>query len=310
MTQRSWRRFGAAVGVVVVVVAALLWTPDRSREALEQTYLAADTDLRSIDGVWLHVRDTGPRDAPVLVLLHGFGSSLHTWEPWARELEREFRVIRFDLPGSGLSAPDTTGDYRDPRSHHVLTALLDSLRVPRATLIGNSLGGRIAWSFGAANPARVERLVLIAPDGFASPGFEYDKPPQVPASLGIMRYVLPKWLLRMSLAPAYADPARLSDEAVTRYHDLLLAPGGRAAMLQRMQQSVLTDPVPRLQQIDVPVLLVWGDKDAMIPVHNADDYLRALPNARVVRFPTLGHVPFEEDPTTSLPPVLAFLRER
>jgi len=294
---------------VPLALAAWLWTPDKPRADLERDYLASPADLITVAGTPLHVRDTGPRSAPVVVLLHGFGSSLHTWEPWARALSVAHRVIRFDLPGSGLSAPDATGDYTDARSLQLLAALLDQLGVAQASVVGNSIGGRIAWKFAAAFPQRVSRLVLISPDGFASPGFAYGKPPEVPAVMGLMRYALPKTLLRMNLAPAYAQPDRLQGATVTRHHDLMLAPGSRDALLARMRQTVLEDPLPILRRIRAPTLLLWGAADQMIPVANAADYAGAIPNARLVTLPDAGHVPFEEKPAESLVPVLAFLDE-
>ncbi len=301
------------LGVMLVVLAVALiggiwlWTPDRPRSALEARYLNAPTDTVEAAGVRLHVRDSGRKDAPVVILLHGFGASLHTWEAWAQALAADFRVIRFDLPGAGLSTPDPTGDYTDARSLQVLAALMNHLGVPRASLVGNSIGGRIAWRFASEHPDRVDKLVLVAPDGFASPGFEYGKAPEVPAVLGLMRYALPKAVLRMNLAPAYGDPAALTDALLTRYHDLMLAPGAREAMLARMAQTVLQDPVPLLQRIKAPVLLVWGEKDAMIPFANAADYTKALAHSSVVSFPALGHVLQEEAPAVTLAPVRAFL---
>jgi len=292
----------------MVGAAYLLWTPDKDRARLEATYAAQPTDFVVVSGVRLHVRDEGPRNAPALVLLHGFGSSLHTWEAWAETLARDYRVIRFDFPGSGLSAADPGNDYRDARTKQVLLALLDKLRVERATLIGNSMGGRVAWSFAAQHPTRVQRLVLISPDGFASPGFEYGKAASVPFTMEFMRYVLPKPLLTMSLVPAYANPAAITDDIANRYYDMMLAPGARAALLARMRQTVLTDPVPVLQHIDAPTLLLWGTKDQMIPFGNSADYTRALPHATLIPLPGLGHLPFEEAPERSLVPLLEFLR--
>jgi pimeloyl-ACP methyl ester carboxylesterase len=296
--------------ILAIAFAALgfwLWTPDRSRSELEAKYLASPQDMIDIAGVRLHVRDTGPRAAPALILLHGFGSSLHTFEPWAVDLSEDYRVIRFDLPGSGLSEPDPTGLYTDARSIDIMLALMDHLGVAKASVIGNSIGGRLAWHFAAEHPERVNKLVLISPDGFASSGFVYGEKPEIPASLSLMRYVLPKALLRMSLVPAYANPDRLSDETVERYHALMLAPGSRDALLARMQQTILTDPVPVLKKITAPVLLLWGAGDAMIPITNAADYQRVLSDSTLVTLPTLGHLPFEEDPQTSLPPLREFL---
>ena len=307
LTHSVKRRSIVVISVLLLATGFVLWTPDKDRADLEETYVRSRSDLIDVAGVRLHVRDTGPRSAPVLVLLHGFGSSLHTWEPWADSLQRDFRVVRFDLPGSGLSGADPTGDYRDARSMLLLTALLDTLHIARATLIGNSMGGRIAWSYAAEHPERVERLVLISPDGFASPGFEYGTPADVPFTMTLMRYVLPKPLLTMSLEPAYADPKAMTPALATRYYDLMLVPGARDAMLARMHQTILADPVPLLRTIRVPTLLLWGQQDQMIPFANSADYLKALPNASLVALPGLGHLPFEEAPARSLVPLRAFL---
>jgi len=299
----------AAVVVSILAAAAWLWTPDKPLRTLEAKYLRSPKDMIEVSGTRLHVRDDGPKTAPVVIMIHGFGSSLQTWEPWAELLDTKFRVIRFDLPGSGLSSPDPRGDYTDARTITVLLDLMDRLGIAKASLIGNSIGGRIAWTFAAEQPDRVDKLVLISPDGFASPGFEYGKAPKVPAALGLMRYVLPKSLLRSSLKPAYADPSALTEQTITRYYDLMLAPGGRQALLSRMKETVLVDPKPLLQKIKAPVLLLWGERDGMIPFTNAKAYLQNLPDARLAALPDLGHVPQEEAPTTSIGPVLAFLSE-
>ena len=170
------------------------------------------------------------------------------------------------------------------------------------------MGGRIAWTFAAQHPERTDRLVLIAPDGFASEGFEYGKPPQVPAVLGLMRYVLPQFVLRMNLKSAYAQAEHLSDALTTRYHELLRAPGARGAMLERLKQTVLQDPLPLLRQIQAPTLLMWGESDAMIPSGNARDYLQAMADSRLYLSPGVGHLPQEEAAEASLKVLLNFLR--
>ncbi len=297
------------VGGGVLFTAALwwLWTPDKDRAALEPHYLNAPGDMIDVAGTRLHMRDSGPETAPAVIFLHGFGASLHTWEPWANTLAKDLRVIRIDLPGSGLSAPDTTGDYTDKRSLQILNALMDKLGLARAGLVGHSIGGRIAWTFAGTYPNRVDKLVLIAPDGFASPGFEYGKTPEVPAMAKLMRFALPKPLLTMSLKPAYARPETMTDELATRYHDLMLAPGSRSALLARMAQTVLVDPLPILKQINAPTLLVWGEQDAMIPFANSNDYLKAIKDAKRVSFKGVGHLPHEEAPAESVTAVRGFL---
>ncbi|MDT7950180.1 MAG: alpha/beta fold hydrolase [Acetobacteraceae bacterium] len=296
------------IGVVVVVAAAWLYTPDWPRTALIAAYAGPPSQFIDVLGARLHVRDTGPRDAPTLVLLHGFGSSLHTWDAWAAELDRDHRVIRYDLPGFGLTGEDPSGDYRDERSLAILLGLLDRLGVARASVVGNSMGGRIAWRFAAAHPERVAKLVLISPDGFASPGLAYGVAPDVPLLMRALPYVLPGFMLKATLAPAYADPRALTGALMERYRAMMLAPGVRRSIVARMGQQILVDPVPLLRTIAAPTLLLWGEKDAMIPFRNAADYLAALPHARLVALPGVGHVPQEEAPGT-VATVRAFLDE-
>src|SRR5687767_13215520 len=108
-------KLAAALVLLILLVTALagawwLYTPDKLRAVLEAKYLNAPGDYVDVAGLRLHVRDSGAREAPAVILLHGFGSSLHTWEPLARALSGEYRVIRFDLPGFGLTGVDPSGD--------------------------------------------------------------------------------------------------------------------------------------------------------------------------------------------------------
>lgn len=296
--------------LILLLSLWLLWTPDLDRADLEHRYLAAPSDLVEVQGMRLHVRDSGPREAPAVLMLHGFGGSLQTWDAWAPALSGSLRVIRLDLPGSGLSNPDPTGDYSDGRSITLILALMDQLQLKRASLVGHSMGGRIAWTLAATHPQRVDKLVLVAPDGFNSPGEAYGEKPEVPVTLQLMRFTLPKWLLRLNLAPAYANTSTLTDERTTLYHDLMLAPGSRQALMARLQQRVLVDPRPLLQSISAPTLLVWGQQDAMIPLTNAADYTRAMPHSQLLGLEAVGHLPQEETPELSLPAVRDFLTQK
>ncbi|MFM9927353.1 alpha/beta fold hydrolase [Variovorax sp. H27-G14] len=297
------------VACAALLIAALfwLWTPDLSRADLERRYLAQPTDMMEISGAMLHVRDTGPKGAPSVILIHGFASNLETWDAVAKVLEPAYRVIRFDLPGNGLSPPDPANNYTDARSIELLIALQNRLGLRASSVVGHSIGGRIAWTFAALHPQRVDQLVLVAPDGFASPGFSYGQPPHVSWMFKLMRYVMPKALLRSSLAPAYAEPGMVTDALITRYDDFLRAPGARQALLDRMAQTVLVDPVPLLRRIDAPTLLLWGERDAMIPVANAADYAAVLRHAQQVVIAGSGHLPQEEAPVQAAAAIRGFL---
>ena len=305
MSWPVWTALG--LGAALLAAGAWLYTPDLPRATLEAKYGVRPSDYLDVAGVRLHVRDTGPRAAPAVILLHGFGSSLQTWDAWAAGLATDHRVIAYDMPGFGLTGTDPTGDYTDERNVAVLLALMDKLGLPRASLIGNSLGGKIAWNFTVAHQDRVEKLVLVSPDGFASTGFDYEKPPSVPFVLRVLPYTLPKFLMRLNVQPAFGDQAALNAAMLDRYYDMLLAPGVRQAVIDRLPQVILHDPVNLLPKITVPVLLVWGEKDAMIPFSNSADYMKLLPHAKLAAFPGIGHVPQEEAPALTLGAVRAFL---
>ena len=295
--------------IAFILLAALyLWTPDKSKAELEKTYGSPSNAYVSALGVNLHYQDTGPsKNATPILFLHGFGASLQTWDTWAQALSEDYRVISVDLPGFGLTGEDPSGIYTDQRSVEVLEAFLKELKIPKVVLVGNSMGGKLAWQFTARYPNQVSKLVLISPDGYASPGIQYGKKPDVPAIADLYRYFFSKTFLVMNLKPAYADPNTLNDALVNRYYDLMLAPGVRGAILGRMQQTVLQDPVPSLSSIQVPTLLIWGEKDAFIPISNSNDYLKVMPNAKRVSLPNIGHLPQEEQPSVGLAALKEFL---
>ena len=286
----------------------LAWTPDKTEQVLLQSYSRPGTARLMVQQQPVFVQDSGPRDAPAILLLHGFGASLQAWDDWAPALEKNLRVLRIDIPGFGLSGPAVNQDYSDAADVARVIAVMDQLGVQQVIVAGHSMGGRIAWNLAAAHPERVSQLVLISPDGFPDPNAKSDKTYEVPALLGLLPYSLPQWALRMGgVAPAFADDSQLTPQMMQRYHDMMLAPGVRTALLERMRQTRNSDPVARLKSITVPTLLIWGEKDAFIPVSNAQDYLKAMPQAKLVTLPGVGHVLHEEAPQASVQAVLDFL---
>ena len=287
----------------------LAWTPDLPREQLLQSYAKAGTAELVVGVQPYFIQDTGPREAPTIVLLHGFGASMQTWDPWASELEKQWRVVRIDVPAFGLTGPAVNQDYSDEADVVRLLALFDQLDLQQAIVGGHSMGGRIAWNFAAAHPERVSHLVLVSPDGFPDPSSTSEQTYKVSPWLGLMKYSLPAWALKMGVVPAYGDEKLLTADALHRYQDMMRAPGVRTALIERMRQTRNSDPVPRLQSLKMPVLLVWGDKDAFIPISNAQDYLKAIPHAVLATIPQAGHVVHEEAPIPSVEAVKEFLQK-
>ena len=308
MFLKAFKMIAIVLTATLFFAALYLWTPDKSKSELEKIYSSPKNAYVNALGVNIHYQDTGPSKNPIPILfLHGFGASLQTWDTWSQSLSNEYRVISVDLPGFGLTGEDPSGIYTDERSVEVLEAFLKALQISKVALVGNSMGGKFAWQFTARYPNQVAKLVLISPDGYASPGIEYGKKTEIPAIAQLYRYFFSKTFLAMNLEPAYANPKTLNDNLVNRYYDLMLAPGVRGAILARMQQTVLKDPVPSLANIQVPTLLIWGEKDAFIPISNSNDYLKVMPNVKRVSLPNIGHLPQEEQPTIGLAALKEFL---
>jgi pimeloyl-ACP methyl ester carboxylesterase len=162
-------------GVLITAILIWAWAPDKNRADLEKIYAPAPSAFIKVLDMRVHYRDLGPlvatKTAPqTLIFLHGFGSSLHTWDAWAPSLAQNYRVVSLDLPGFGLTGANPSGDYSDAFVMQLLSAFTDQLGIQSAVWIGNSMGGRYAWEMAVAHPQRVDKLVLISPDGFASKG--------------------------------------------------------------------------------------------------------------------------------------------
>lgn len=306
----SSRKLALLLTAVTLAVGLFaLWTPDLPKDALIKRYGAASLQVLEVDGLSLHYQDTGRPDAPVLILLHGFGASLQTWDTWVPQLARDYRVIRLDLPGFGLTGATPTRDYSEARDVATLKQFADQLGLHHFSVLGHSLGGKLAWALAADVPDRVKTLVLMAPDGFAPPDQWGTKPYEVPAIMGLVKYSLPKPLVRQFVGVGFSDPLWLTDALVDRYHDMLRAPGVRQAILDRAQQTTYADPIARLQKIKAPTLLIWGEKDRMIPSSNAASYAQVLQRSQTVVLPDLGHVIQEAPTEMGLEQVKAFLSQ-
>lgn len=296
------------------VLVALNWAPDRPVETLKTRWAPPPSQFVQVEGMWVHLRDEGPRDDPQpIVLIHGTSASLHTWHGWAAALRSSRRVIRFDLPAFGLTGPAPDGDYALERYARFVVAVMDRLQVKQAVLAGNSLGGGVAWKTAVDYPARVSALVLVDSAGypFASEsvplGFRLAR---LPFLAPLLRNVLPRRVIESSVRNVYGDPSRVTPRVVDRYYELTLREGNRDALVQRfqvMRKEDLSAQIPRVRQ---PTLILWGAQDRLIPPAQAERFHRDIPGSRVQVFEGLGHVPHEEDPARTVAAVQAFLAAR
>jgi len=304
-------------GVLLMLSAlglVLSQAPDRPVQTLVARWAPPPSDFIDVNGQLVHLRDEGPRnDALPVVLLHGTSASLHTWEGWVAALKGRHRVITLDLPGFGLTGPNASGDYRADAYARFVLDMLDQLHVQRFTVGGNSLGGEIAWRTALRAPQRVQKLILVDAAGLP---YEPRSVPlgwrlaKVPGLNRLLEGLLPRALVAQGLADAYGHPERVTPALVDRYFELTLREGNRHALVQRLQQAEHGADAARVKTLKLPTLILWGGRDHLIPVAAAQRFQHDIAGSRLVVFDDLGHVPQEEDPARSVAPVIAFLDAR
>ena len=309
-----------AVGLTIVAVLAAGWLAlrraDIPYDTLETIYATQDSQFMTLDdGLKIHFTDTGPQDRSAIVLVHGFSSSLHTWDAWKTDLEMDYRVITLDLPGHGLSRAEDPKRATIGRFVEVVKDVTESLGVERFTLAGSSMGGNTAWSYALAHPDSLDGLVLIGSSGWPEEAGEGEDSPFIFSLLAnpIARTVLKDLdmtsLTRSGLEDSYTDQSFVTDELVDRFIALSRAPGHRATLLAIMAGDRVEATAETVSKISVPTLLIWGRDDNLVPVSGAQKFADAIDQSQVTIYDGVGHIPQEENAAESIADIRAFMLE-
>jgi pimeloyl-ACP methyl ester carboxylesterase len=309
-----------AIVVTLTIVLGAGWfamrRADIPYDRLESLYAGSDSEFMPLgDDVRIHYRDVGPRDGKVLVLVHGFSASLHTWEPWIKHLARDYRVVALDLPGHGLSRcfadePAGIGQFVD-----VIDRVTGQLGIEHFTLAGSSMGGHTAWNYALAHPEKLDGLVLVDASGWPSTEDEAKSSPIVfkllanPVARNVMKDLDMSGLIRSGLEDSFSDTTRVTDAMVERYAALGRAPCHREAILglmtRRGDRRDASDAV--LAPITTPTLILQGAADNLVPAAHGEKFHAAIAGSTFKLYADVGHLPQEEVPAESLADLRAFL---
>lgn len=263
---------------------------DKSVEEIEAKYLLNSSSFKTIDGVNIHYTDEGT--GPVVLLLHANYANLIDWNPWVTKLSSDYRVIRLDIPGHGLTEADSSNDYSMSRTLFLIEKLLVSLDIKNLSIVGASLGGTIGIHFASNNPESIDNLILVSP-GALNPRIRgSNEPATVPKAFGLIAQITPRLLVKGLLSAGFGDPANVTEELITRWHDLLLREGQRDAQMARMKQYVSGDIDEVIRRVKSPVLIMWGKKNKVVPVELAYEMKDLLINStsiEMVIYESGGH---------------------
>ncbi len=299
---------------ILIIIAIMIFFGHRDIpfNELKETYTDSESSFISVNGMDIHFRDEGDQtDSIPIVLIHGTGSSLHTFDAWTNSLKNSHRVVRVDLPAYGLTGPFPDRNYSMTHYTDFLKDFLTALEIKQCILAGNSLGGEIAWNFTLEQPEIVKKLILIDAAGY--PLISKSVPiafklAQTPVLNKLLTFITPHFLVRASVENVYFDKSKVTDLLVERYFELTLREGNRQAFVDRFKMSKDTSAYHNIKSIQQPTLIIWGAKDLLIPVENAYKFHEYLPNNTLVILDDTGHTPMEESPIESLEPMINFLK--
>ncbi|MBX2962860.1 MAG: alpha/beta hydrolase [Cyclobacteriaceae bacterium] len=301
---------------VILIFLAANYKADIPVEKLEPTYFTQESRYTLVDGVNIHIRKRGS-GAPVM-LVHGSFASLHTWKGWEDELSKYFTTISLDLPGHGLTGPTSIENYTTDEYARLLFALADTMKLDTFYLAGNSMGGNVAWKMALRQPNRVKKLILVDAAGFWKITSDSTTKPtkrpfifillSIDAVGKVLSKITPYFLFKRNLQQVYGIKTKVKSETIDRYYELILREGNREATLNRLRNSGrdLQDSIPFIK---IPTLILWGARDAWIPVEHAHRFHQAIEHSRLIIFDSAGHVPMEEIPDESVEAALSFLKE-
>lgn len=299
--KRVFKWLFGIVALLLIGGLAIGYTPDTDETEMKAKYGGPASQFITLQpGLTVHVRDEGRRYGPVIVLIHGSNSSLHTWEPWVQRLGGQYRIVSLDLPGHGLTGRYPSGDYDYPIFVDVVDKVLVKLGIARAVIGGNSMGGGVTRMYALAHPEKVQAMILV--DAAGAPRWEARKAPigfriaRMPILRDVAKIITLRSMVESSLQTSVSVKSVVTDAAVDRYWELLRYPGNRAATIKRFSYTHNNHPATneKLARLQIPTLILWGEEDNLIPVRSANWFADAIPGSRLIIYPKVGHVPMEE----------------
>lgn len=276
-----------------------------SKTDLRSKYTDSDSKFITVRNNRVHYKDQGRGET--VLLLHGTASSLHTWDHWAEKLTAQYRVIRLDLPGFGLTGPDAEDRYEVADDVQFIFEFLKTLDISMFHIAGSSLGGRIAWEFSLQHPQLIKSLTLLNALGYPQASW----PPAI--KLGMMPgmgKIMPKLssrsVFKLSLNDMYWDKTFITDSTVDRYYELSRLPGNSEAFPKRVRAKLDTLS-EKIKRITAPTLILWGEEDKYFPVKNAFRFHSDIVASQLRVYKQVGHLPMEECSDASAADFFQFL---
>jgi len=295
-------------GLIIIDVLILSFAMFTGLSAIKTQQIIQDNQFietgRMIQagGYGTYVREYGDKNQPVVVLIHGFGGSSWDYDAFAKELSRDYFVVSMDQLGYGLSEKSLNFDYQRRSQARIIHEVLLAMDLEPYAIAGHSMGGDVVLQFVDEYPQRVEKLILFAAAGLLQGGGAQGGLPGWVIDLTVRNY----WLQRAIFEGAYAvESFRTAEVFDPMFYQNAQIPS--EVFLKFTQVTDGGSMANRLATITVDTLIVWGELDTFVSVDSATRFNEGIPNSKLVVYPDIGHMPFQEALTESLRDVRAFL---
>ena len=301
-------------------------TPWRYRDADDDYGATAEPSWRKtdwagelkqvdVDGTRINYVDVGSGELEPVVLVHGLGGQWQNWLENIPRLAQERRVVALDLPGHGLTPPPSD-DISISGYGRCVDAFCEALGLDRVSMVGNSMGGFISAEVAIQFPERVSRLVLVSAAGISTA----DMLQQPIFLLGRVAAAMATNTAARHRKLAARPITRHSSLALVARHPRLLKPdlayegffkgAGKGGFDEALRACLDYDFRDRLPDVKVPTLIVWGEKDSILPVRDANEFERLISDSRKMVMKDTGHIPMAERPQAFNDVLVKFLAER
>lgn len=306
MMKKIFRGLGIALGIILalaLVVPFLIPVPPLENAVPAETLADEDSKFIEVNGLKIHYKTYGQGE-PTFILLHGFGASVFSWREVMEPLSKLGAVIAYDRPAFGLTERPLEWQGESPYSQssqvELVVGLMDALGVERAILVGNSAGGTISMLTALKYPERIESLILVDPAVYAGGGAPaWIRPLFLTPQMNHLGPLFARQIRERGvefIRSAWHAPERITPDILEGYQKPLQAQDWDKALWQLTVSSRESGLAARLGEFNLPILVITGDDDRIVPTADSTRLAGELPNATLVVIPQCGHVPQEECP--------------
>jgi pimeloyl-ACP methyl ester carboxylesterase len=267
------------------------------------------------NGVNINYYDAG--QGPPVILLHGFGACAYTWRYLIPALAEQHRVFTMDLKGHGLSGKPRDGHYAVSDQAEMVAAFIRRLDLHDLVIMGHSMGGGVTlmtyFKVREDNPGRLKRLVLIDSAGYPQKLPWFIRMAKVPGLNTVLaRLLSPRFATYMVLRKCYYNKDKITDEQIDTYAYYGSLPGAPEAVKQTARQIMpdnMEAVTAQYKTISVPVLIIWGAEDEVVPLKVGRNFKRDIPDSKLAVISKCGHIPTEEEPQETKRIIADFLKK-